>query len=145
MTRIQVSVAAGAAACLLSTGAAQAQTTSAADAQTQASAQITAPAPRVATAAEVEASKAALGALIAGLQSGAPDYTKLDERLGAAVKAQQPSLTPGLAALGKVEAVEHVGARPDGLQRFKVQFEEGATTWAVLLNPTGQISGLVVE
>ena len=133
-----------AAAAAFAAGAATAQDQTAQTTPVK-SATASTPAPAAAVdPAEVEKAKAALVAVIGEIQAGAPDYTKMDERLGGIVKAQQPQMTPALAQFGKVQTVEHVASQK-GMHQFKVKFEKGSTNWGIAFDATGKMSGLVVQ
>ncbi|HEX8568910.1 MAG TPA: hypothetical protein VF699_03175 [Caulobacteraceae bacterium] len=83
--------------------------------------------------------------VIGELQAGTVNYDKFHPQLAAAIRPAQPGMTPGLAKLGKVEAVRHKGKDANGRDQFEVTFGTDATkattNWFIGFDQTGKING----
>jgi cell division protein FtsN len=83
--------------------------------------------------------------VIGELQAGNVNYDKFHPKLAAAIRPAQPGMTPGLAKLGKVEAVRHKGKDPHGRDHFEVTFGTDATkattNWFIGFDDAGKING----
>ena len=127
-------------------GQAQAEAQAAAPAQTEAEAAAAAQAQADAQLTpEARQAQAALMRVIAELQSGNVDFTKFHPQLAAAIQPQQAAITPGLAKLGKVESVRHVGVGQHGRHQFEVKFgtdtTKATTQWFIGFDDKGLING----
>ncbi|HKE93619.1 MAG TPA: M56 family metallopeptidase [Povalibacter sp.] len=117
-------------------------------------------APRIdaATAAQVQAnldakvqsqsptpgSEAALQHLIAGLQSGKPDYDSMSPQLADVTRQQLPKLQASLSQLGPVRTVDFRGVSPSGWDVYEVRHDKGLTSWKIHLGSDGRTDGALV-
>lgn len=107
-----------------------------------------APAPQTAPAAELspeaasEASEETLRVLVAELQAGELDYSRMTDDLAAAVREQEAVVTPVVQGFGALVSVAFVGSR-DGIDVFNVIFAEAETRWMIGLTPEGKVSALL--
>jgi hypothetical protein len=84
----------------------------------------------------------ALRRVIAELQKGEPDYSRMGPQLAAATRQQLPAIKAGLEALGQVKSISFQSAGPGGVDIFTVTFEKGADTWRIAVGDNGRIDGL---
>jgi len=107
-----------------------------------------APAPQAAPAAELspepasEASEETLRTVIADLQAGEPDYSRMTDDIAAAVREQAAVVTPVVQGFGDLVSVAFLGSR-DGIDVFNVIFAEAETQWMLGLTPEGKVSALL--
>jgi len=146
-----------AAALLLAPAAAQAQVAAGAlpntfdDPAARARAAAPAPAPAVRTAppqAPVsperanEASEETLRGLIAELQAGEPDYSRMTDPIATAVREQSAAMRPVIDGFGALVTLDFVGSQ-NGIDVFNATFANAATQWLIGINPEGKISALL--
>ena len=79
---------------------------------------------------------------IAQLQAGTPDYDAMVPELAEAVRAQEAGVTRMLQGYGALQSVEHGGEQAPA-HMFRVQFENAATEWVIVLGADDTIHGLV--
>ena len=111
-----------------------------------------APAPQTAPAAPTppplspepanEASEETLRTLIAQLQAGEPDYSRMTETIATAVRDQAAATRPVIDSLGPLVTLDFMGSRGN-IDFFNVTFANAATEWRLGLNPEGKISALL--
>jgi len=89
--------------------------------------------------------EAALRQLIAGLTLGKPNYDAMTPELAQATREQLPKLQKGLEDVGAVQSVEFRGVGPGGWDVYDVHHEKGITTWRLVLNTEGKVSGALVR
>lgn len=83
----------------------------------------------------------AIRTLIAGAQSGAPNYDAMSPQFAEVVRAQMPG-TPGLfAPLGELKSVTFRGPDMMGGDAYNVVFANGGLIMGVVLGPDGKILG----
>ena len=107
-----------------------------------------APAPQTAPPAELspepasEASEETLRTLVAELQAGAVDYSRMTDDIAAAVREQETVVTPVVQGFGALVSVAFVGSR-DGIDLYNVIFANAETQWMIGLTPEGKVSALL--
>lgn len=107
-----------------------------------------APAPQAAPATELsaepasEASEETLREIVAELQAGALDYSRMTDDLAAQVRQQEAVVTPLVQGFGALVSVAFVGSR-DGIDLFNVIFANAETRWLIGLTPEGKVSALL--
>lgn len=79
---------------------------------------------------------------IAQLQAGTPDYDAMVPELAEAVRAQEAGVTQMLQGYGALQSVRHGGEQAPA-HMFRVQFENAATEWMIVLGADDTIHGLV--
>ena len=82
--------------------------------------------------------QALLQTVIEGLQLGKPDFTQMEPALQQAIRQQ------GMAALqqlGALKTITFLGEQ-NGNGIYEVEFQNGATLWALRLSANGKIAGL---
>jgi D-alanyl-D-alanine carboxypeptidase len=85
----------------------------------------------------------ALRRVISGLQSGAPDYSRMSPALAEATRRQADGIKDALAQLGPLKSVTFQSVGPGGADIYLVAFEKGSLEWRIMLGDNGQIVGLV--
>jgi hypothetical protein len=90
-------------------------------------------------------SETALRQLVAGLQSGNPDYEKMTPELAKVTREQLATLQRGLTRVGAVRSVEFRGVGSGGWDVYDVHHDKGITTWRLTLNAEGKIAGALVK
>lgn len=85
-----------------------------------------------------------LRSAIGYLASGAPDYADMEPMLRIAVEQQMPMITARLRALGQLRKLEFVGPQA-GSDVFRATFENGVTSWAIQISPSGKLSTLFFQ
>ncbi|WP_293368497.1 serine hydrolase [Phenylobacterium sp.] len=85
----------------------------------------------------------ALRRVIGGLQSGAPDYSRMAPSLAEATRRQADGIRTALAQLGPLKSVTFQSVGPGGADIYIVAFEKGSLEWRIVLGDGGQIVGLV--
>ena len=88
--------------------------------------------------------EAAIRRMIDQVAKGAPDYDSMSPQLGAAVKAQLPLLQKNLAQMGALRTVTLQRAEPDGSDKYRVEFANGAEVWLLKLGAGGKVEGAQV-
>ena len=86
-------------------------------------------------------SEAALRQLLAGIESGKPDYAELSPQLAGGTRAILPDLQATMKPWGPLRAVEFRGVGSDGWDQYLVRFERGAAWWRIALDPYGLLVG----
>jgi hypothetical protein len=97
-------------------------------------------APTIAATPEAQA----LAALISGLQIGKVDYSKLDERIGGAMKPQEAALAGLIKGKGALTSIEAKGPGANGVQNLTAKFATDSTDFGVGLDAQGRIAGFTV-
>lgn len=89
-------------------------------------------------------SDAALKRLIAGLESGNPNYSEMSPELAEATRDQLPRLHAGLTRMGGVQSLQFLGVGNQGWDTYSVRYERGSSIWRISLTSDGQIYGALV-
>jgi pimeloyl-ACP methyl ester carboxylesterase len=79
--------------------------------------------------------------LIGSLQQGSVDPGSLESAVSAAVTAQSQVTAALLARLGPLQQIEFLEPQ-NGLDSYKVSFQNGATIWLIQLSAAGKVSAL---
>jgi hypothetical protein len=88
------------------------------------------------------ASEETLRTLVAELQAGSVDYSRMTDDIAAAVREQEAVVTPVVQGFGDLVSVAFVGSR-DGIDLFNVIFANAETQWMIGLTPEGKVSALL--
>jgi len=86
--------------------------------------------------------EAALRKTVEGLAVGTPDYTVLDEAMGALTKRQLPALKNLVTGMGVLKSIAFLRVRPDGMDVYRVRHANGDSDWRIVLNADGKIAGI---
>jgi D-alanyl-D-alanine carboxypeptidase len=97
---------------------------------------------RVAAGVASPGAETALRRVIAELQRGAPNYTRMSATLADTTRAQLDGLTRALASLGALKSVTFHSVGPGGADVYLVVFDKGSTAWRITLGDGDQIAGL---
>lgn len=89
-----------------------------------------------------EASEETLRTLIAEMQAGEPDYSRMTDTIAAAVREQSAAMRPVIDGFGALVTVDFMGSQND-IDVFNVTFANAATQWLIGINPEGKISALL--
>lgn len=87
------------------------------------------------------ASEEVLRDIIAEIQAGELDYSRMTETLAAAVREQDAVVTPLVQGFGALVTVSFAGSRDD-IDIFNVTFANAATQWLIGINE-GKVSALL--
>jgi CubicO group peptidase (beta-lactamase class C family) len=68
---------------------------------------------------------------IQAVRSGTPNYDQMSTQLADITRTQLPNMQKALGNLGEVKAITLLGAEPDGVDRYEVDFQNGATEWDI--------------
>ena len=90
------------------------------------------------------ASEPRLRTAIAYLASGSPDWSDMEPMLHIAVEQQMSMISARLQTLGQLKKLEFVGPQA-GSDVYRATFENGVTSWAIQISPTGKLSGLFFQ
>ncbi|MDQ7813898.1 MAG: hypothetical protein RDU12_14425, partial [Brevundimonas sp.] len=88
------------------------------------------------------ASEETLRTIIAEIQAGELDYSRMTDDLAAAVREQEAVVTPMIQGLGALVSVDFTGSR-NGIDLFDIIFANAATQWMIGVNPEGKVSALM--
>lgn len=88
------------------------------------------------------ASEETLRTLIAELQAGEPDYSRMTDPIATAVREQSAAMRPVIDGFGALVAVDFMGSQ-NTIDVFNVTFANAATQWLIGINPEGKISALL--
>ena len=80
--------------------------------------------------------------IIAEIQAGELDYSRMTDTLAAAVREQESVVTPLVQGFGALITADFVGSRDD-IDIFNVTFANAATQWLIGINPEGKVSALL--
>ncbi len=71
---------------------------------------------------------------------GTPDYDQMSAQLADVTRAQLPNLQKVIGNLGDVTSIALVAAEPDGVDRYRVVFQNGATEWDIKISADGKLT-----
>lgn len=86
--------------------------------------------------------EAALRGVIAGMQSGEPDYDAFTADLATKIRQMAPQATPLIQQFGALQSVQHQGKQGQ-LDLYRVTFANQATEWMIALNAEDKIAALL--
>jgi len=89
-----------------------------------------------------EASEETLRTLIAELQAGEPDYSRMTDAIATAVREQSAAMRPVIDGFGELVMLDFVGSQ-NGIDVFNATFANAATQWLIGINPEGKVSALL--
>ncbi len=95
-----------------------------------------------ATAPDIARAQTALVEVIANLKSGQIDYTPFSNDLAAKIREQSSQIGSLLTQFGEIKTVRHL-AQPDGVDVFRVDFDNQATEWMIGFDNDDQIAALL--
>ena len=103
----------------------------------------TPPAPPAPPAApDIARAQTALLEVIANLKSGEVDYSPFSTDLAAKIREQSSQIGGLLTQFGEIKSVRHM-AQPDGVDVFRVDFENQSTEWMIGFDNEDQIAALL--
>ncbi|WP_406852713.1 hypothetical protein WEU32_02190 [Brevundimonas sp. BH3] len=94
------------------------------------------------TAPDIARAQTALLEVIANLKSAEIDYTSFSTDLAAKIREQSSQIGSLLTQFGEIKSVRHM-AQPDGVDVFRVDFENQATEWMIGFDNEDQIAALL--
>lgn len=100
------------------------------------------PAPPAPVAPDIVRAQTALVEVIANLKSPQIDYTPFSDDLAAKIREQSSQIGSLLTQFGEIKSVRHLG-QPDGVDVFRVDFENQATEWMIGFDNDDQIAALL--
>lgn len=103
---------------------------------------VTPPAPVAAQAPDIARAETALRAAIDNLRSGDVDYSAFSDDLAGKIREQAPTVSSLLAQFGNIKSMQHL-AQPDGVDLFRVEFENQVTEWVIGFDNDDQIAALL--
>jgi D-alanyl-D-alanine carboxypeptidase len=86
--------------------------------------------------------EAALRKLIADEIAGTPDYSTMSPQMAEATRTQLAGIQEVLRPLGSIRSVTFQNVTLDGLDSYRVDFENGASIFTLTLYPDGKIATL---
>ena len=90
-------------------------------------------------------SEQALRALIAGLQSGSPDYSLMSAQLAGGTRTLLKSFQDTMQPFGSIQAIEFTGVNKTGWDQYQVKHAHGTAEWKISLDDKGVIVGALVN
>lgn len=94
------------------------------------------------TAPDIARAQTALLEVIANLKSAEIDYTSFSTDLAAKIREQSSQIGSLLTQFGEIKSVRHM-AQPDGVDVFRVDFENQSTEWMIGFDNDDQIAALL--
>ena len=94
------------------------------------------------TAPDIARAQTALLEVIANLKSAEIDYTPFSADLAAKIREQSSQIGSLLTQFGEIKSVRHM-AQPDGVDVFRVDFENQSTEWMIGFDNEDQIAALL--
>ena len=94
------------------------------------------------TAPDIARAQTALLEVIANLKSAEIDYTSFSTDLAAKIREQSSQIGSLLTQFGEIKSVRHM-AQPDGVDVFRVDFENQSTEWMIGFDNEDQIAALL--
>ena len=77
---------------------------------------------------------------IEALRQGAPNYDQMGPQMAQATRTHIPGLQKVMGDMGTVNAVTLLEAEPEGLDRYRVSFQNGTAEWDVRVNSNGSLN-----
>ena len=93
----------------------------------------------------IPGAEAALRTLIAGVQSGAPNYEAMSPQFAEVTRQQLPQMQGLFGPMGELKSVTFREPAMMGGDAYNVVFANGALTMAVMLGPDGKILGGMIQ
>ncbi len=90
-------------------------------------------------------SEQALRALIAGLQSGSPDYSTMSAQMAGGTRTMLKSFQDTLQPFGSIQSIEFKGVNNAGWDQYQVKHAHGAANWQISLDDKGIVVGALVH
>lgn len=95
-----------------------------------------------ASAPDIARAETALREVILALQSGQVDYAVFSDDLAGKLRPQAEQVGALLQQFGALKTMTHKG-QPDGVDLFRVEFENQATEWVIGFDNDDQIAALL--
>jgi hypothetical protein len=92
--------------------------------------------PRIATAG----GDTLLRNTIQSVRQGSPNYDQMSTQLADVTRTQLPNLQKIIGNLGDVTSISLLAAEPDGVDRYRVAFQNGATEWDIKVRADGKLT-----
>ena len=83
---------------------------------------------------------ALLRSTIQAVRQGSPNYGQMSTQLADVTRTQLPNLQKVIGTLGDVTSISLLAAEPDGMDRYKVVFQNGVTEWDIRVNADGKLT-----
>jgi hypothetical protein len=90
-------------------------------------------------------SEQALRVLIAGLQSGSPDYSMMSQQLAGGTRTMLKSFQSTMQPFGSIQSIEFKGVNKAGWDQYHVQHAHGAADWQISLDDKRVVVGALVN
>ena len=90
-------------------------------------------------------SEQALRTLIAGLQSGSPDYSTMSPQLAGGTRTMLKSFQDTMQPFGSIQSIEFKGVNKAGWDQYQVKHAHGTAEWKISLDDKGIIVGALVH
>lgn len=90
-------------------------------------------------------SEQALRALIAGLQSGSPDYSMMSAQLAGGTRTMLKSFQDTMQPFGPIQSIEFKGVNKAGWDQYHVKHAHGMADWQITLDDKGVVAGALVN
>ena len=90
-------------------------------------------------------SEQALRALIAGLQSGSPDYSMMSAQLAGGTRTLLKTFQDKMQPFGSIQSIEFTGVNKTGWDQYQVKHAHGTAEWKISLDDKGVIVGALVN
>jgi hypothetical protein len=90
-------------------------------------------------------SEQALRRLIAGIQSGSPNYSEMSPQLAGGTRTMLKSLQSTEQAVGPIQSIEFKGVSSTGWDQYQVTHAHSAANWQIALDDKGVIVGALLQ
>ena len=81
-----------------------------------------------------------LKSTIQAVRQGSPNYDQMGTQLADITRTQLPNLQKIIGNLGDVTSISLLAAEPDGIDRYRVVFQNGATEWGIKISADGKLT-----
>jgi bla regulator protein blaR1 len=90
-------------------------------------------------------SEQALRVLIAGLQSGSPDYSMMSPQLAGGTRTMLKSFQGAMQPFGSIQSIEFQGVNKAGWDQYHVKHAHGTADWQISLDDKRVVVGALVN
>jgi CubicO group peptidase (beta-lactamase class C family) len=85
--------------------------------------------------------EALLKRTLEALRLGMPNYDQMDPQLADFIRIQFPNLQKTIGSLGDIKSIKFLAADPEGTDRYRVDFQNGAAEWDIKVSNDGRLTG----
>jgi len=85
--------------------------------------------------------EALLKRTLEALRLGMPNYDQMDSQLADFIRVQFPNLQKMIGSLGDIKSIKFLAADPEGTDRYRVDFQNGAAEWDIKVRNDGRLTG----